>query len=152
GGWSSGAAFLDYDRDGDLDLYVSRYITLEPGAIEHGPTFLPMSEWKGLKVFKGPHELEPAADSFYRNDRHGKFVEASKEVGMGGAAPPSGSQPTSLDYDGDGDVDLFVANDSMANFLWRNEGNGTFTDVALLAGVAFNANGRPQSNMGVAAE
>jgi hypothetical protein len=76
----------------------------------------------------------------------------TKEAGMAGAAPSFGFEPVSLDYDGDGDTDLFVANDSMANFLWRNEGNGTFTDVALMAGVAFNSNGRPQSNMGVAAE
>ena len=152
GGWNNGAAFFDYDRDGDLDLYVSRYITLEPGAIEHGPTHLPMSEWKGQKVFKGPHELTPAPDSLYRNDGRGKFTEVTQEAGMAGAVPSFGFEPITLDFDDDGDVDLFVANDSMANFLWRNDGDGKFTDVALMAGVAYNPNGRPQSNMGVAAE
>jgi hypothetical protein len=150
--WGSGATFFDYDRDGDLDLYVSRYITLEPGAIEHGPTHLPMSEWKGQKVFKGPHELTPAPDSLYRNDGRGKFTEVTQEAGMAGAVPSFGFEPITLDFDDDGDVDLFVANDSMANFLWRNDGDGKFTDVALMAGVAYNPNGRPQSNMGVAAE
>jgi hypothetical protein len=152
GGWNSGAAFFDCDGDGDLDLYVSRYITLEPGAIEHGLTSLPMSEWKGQKVFKGPHEFTPAADSLYRNDGRGKFTEVTQEAGMAGAAPSFGFEPITLDFDDDGDVDLFVANDSMANFLWRNDGGGKFTDVALMAGVAYNPNGRPQSNMGVAAE
>jgi hypothetical protein len=150
GGWSSGATFLDGDGDGDLDLYVTRYVTLEPGDIEHGPAHLLFSEWKGQRVFKGPHELTPAADSYYRNNGDGTFTEATREAGMAGAQPSFGFEPLTLDFDGDGDTDLFVANDSMPSFLWRNNGDGTFTDVAFVQGVAVDGNGRPQSNMGVA--
>jgi hypothetical protein len=148
--WASGAAFLDYDRDGDLDLYVTHYVELEPGAVEHGPSKLVFSDWKGQKVFKGPHELTPSHDALYRNEGNGTFTDVTVPSGIAKAKPAFGFQPTALDYDGDGDLDLFVTNDSMANRLWRNNGDGTFTDVAVIAGVAFNEDGRPLSHMGVA--
>jgi hypothetical protein len=151
-GFNSGATLFDYDRDGDLDLYVSRYTTLEPGTVEHGPSNILMSEWKGQRVVKGPHGLDPGQHSLYRNNGDLTFTDVTQESGIGAAVASFGFEPLTLDFDDDGDSDLFVANDSMANYLWRNNGDGTFTDCALIAGVAFNSYGRPQSNMGVSGD
>jgi hypothetical protein len=149
-GWSSGAAFFDYDLDGDLDLYVTHFVHLAPGELERGPKEILLTEWKGQHVLKGPLGLTPEKDVLYRNEGDGTFRDVTEESGVGRAPAAFGFQPTTLDFDQDGRPDLFVANDSVANFLWRNQGDGTFKDVASLAGVALDEDGAPESCMGVA--
>ena len=142
--WSTGAAFGDYDRDGDVDLYVAGYAEFEPGEIPRLG-----SQWKGVDVFVGPLGLVPEADSFYRNEG-ASLVEGTEEAGLAHPEPGYGFGVLFVDVDDDGDVDLYVANDSTPNFLWRNEGDGTFTEVGLQAQVAYGAMGHSQAGMGVA--
>jgi hypothetical protein len=146
-GWNTGAVWGDFDRDGRLDLYVSNYVDFD---LEHSPA--PGSgdncHYLGLSVACGPGGLKPARGVFYRNRGDGTFAEETAARGMAGASYFSLGACAS-DYDGDGNLDLFVANDSTPNFLFRNQGDGTFREVALGAGVAFNEDGNPQAGMGV---
>ena len=147
GGWCTGAAFGDYDLDGDLDLYVARYVDFDGDAI---PPRAGM--WKGLMVFAGPMGLPAHADALLRNDG-GRFVEVSQASGVGEADPTHGLGVVFTDYDGDGDTDIFVANDSAPNYLFRNEGAGggtRFREAAWEARAAFSAEGTAQAGMGVA--
>ena len=141
--WHTGAAFGDYDGDGDLDLYVAGYAEFAVDQLE------PLgSTWRGTSVFVGPVGLQPAADLLLRND-DGRFAAAPAVVGVGAVDPAYGLGVLFVDTDDDGDVDLFVANDSMPNFLFRNDG-GQFTESALDAGLAFGGMGNEQASMGVA--
>ena len=148
GGWCTGAAFGDYDLDGDLDLYVARYVDFD---VDEIPPRAGM--WKGLMVFAGPMGLPAHADALLRNDG-GRFVEVSQASGVAGADPSYGLGVVFTDHDGDGDPDLFVANDSAPNYLFRNEGAGggpRFRESAWEARAAFSAEGTAQAGMGVAA-
>ena len=149
--WASAGAFFDADRDGDLDLYVTHYIALDPKLLTEGVKDPIYSEWEGFRVMKGPQGLPAEADEFYRNV-DGKFVAATEEVGMRQPRPAFGFQPISTDFDLDGDPDLFVSNDSSTNFLWQNQGDGTFRDSSMMTGVGFDGDGKNQSCMGVAHE
>jgi len=147
-GWGTSAAFFDADGDSDLDLYVAHYLEADLGSLlgrASGPPCL----WFGLAVFCGPSGLPGARDFFYRNNGDGTFKEASRESGLFDSSAAYGLGVVAGDYDDDGDADLYVANDSMANFLFRNQGRGVFAEVGLLAGVAYNAEGRAQASMGV---
>ncbi len=150
--WSTGAAFLDYDRDGDLDLYVANFVRYDKVlAAYEGREWLTHT-WKGLTVMSGPMGLPAAGDQLFRNDGDAGFTEVTEEMGIAAVEPSYGFQPSLGDVDGDGWLDLFVANDSRANFLWRNlEGRG-FRDTALATGVAFDRSGNKQACMGVAFE
>ncbi len=146
--WAASCAFADYDRDGCLDLYVANYVdsTIE-NHVRCGPADLP--QYCHPDVFAGlPHLL-------YRNrcDGTGSFDEVGASAGVRIDDPREGKGlgVVWLDYDDDGDPDLYVANDSTRNFLFRNEGDGTFAEVGVLAGVAYNEQGRTQAGMGVAA-
>ena len=146
-GWCTGSAFADYDLDGDLDLYVARYVDFDVDAI---PPRAGM--WKGLMVFAGPMALPAHVDALLRNDG-GRFVEVSQTSGVAAAEATYGLGVVSTDYDGDGDPDLFVANDSAPNYLFRNEGGGggpRFREVAWEARAAFSAEGTAQAGMGIA--
>ena len=142
--WSTGAAFGDYDRDGDVDLYVSAYAEFDSGEIPRLGAV-----WKGVRVFVGPMGLVPEADRFYRND-DGIFIDVTEEAGLARGDPGYGFGVLFVDTDDDGDADIFVANDSSPNFLYRNDGDGTFVDVGLGAQVAYSGMGTPQAGMGVA--
>ncbi len=144
--WSSSAAFADYDRDGDLDLYVSNYLAFDPF---HLPVDSPLCRYRGLQVQCGPHGLIPQADAFFENRGDGVFRNRNRASRVGDVEPSYGMGVVWGDYDDDGDMDVFVANDSMPNFLFLNQGDGTFREVALLAGVAVNEDGREQAGMGV---
>ena len=144
--WSSSAAFGDYDKDGDLDLYVSNYLEFD---VHNLPQDNPLCRYRSLKVQCGPRGLTPTAHRFYENQGNGKFVDATEKSGIGRARPCFGLGVVWGDYDNDGDLDIFVANDSTPNYLFRNNGDKTFSEVALLAGVALSEDGREQASMGV---
>jgi len=146
-GWNTGAAFLDADGDGDLDVYIASYIDTTLEAVLTAKRTL---SWKGVEnVAFGPFGLKGAPDHFFRNDR-GHFVDATVASGLQDRALGFGFTVRAFDYDGDGDQDLYVANDSDPNYLYRNEGHGTFKEVATWAGCAFDEKGSAQASMGLA--
>ena len=142
--WSTSASFCDYDTDGDLDLFVANYVdfTVADNKICHDPT--------GARDYCGPLQFRPVPDRLFRNDGRGRFVDVSEVSGITKADGP-GLGVVCADMNGDRRPDFYVANDAMANQLWLNNGDGTFEDGALLAGVAFNADGGPEGSMGIAA-
>jgi enediyne biosynthesis protein E4 len=147
GGWSTGCAFLDADADGDLDLYVARYVETSWDDVVRARRTL---TWRnGPRIMVGPAGLPGESDLFFENRGHGTFVEATEAHGLGDPARAYGFGVVATDYDDDGWIDLFVANDSNPNFLHHNRGNGTFESTGLTSGVAFNAEGRAQAGMGV---
>ena len=142
-GFGTAAAFADYDQDGDPDLYVANYVEYPPAVNA------PCIQAKGLQVYCGPDAYEPQADVFFRNDGDGTFADVSDAAGL---RPRAGRELGALfsDYDRDGDPDLYVAGDRTPNLLYRNDG-GRFTEVGMLAGVAFDDAGEALSGMGLAA-
>jgi hypothetical protein len=146
GGWSAGCAFLDADGDGDLDLYVTRYVTAPWEEVAAPGRFL---MWRGVaKVMLGPAGLPGASDLFFENQGDGTFKEATEKFGLVDATEAYGFGVVATDYDGDGWTDIFVANDSNPDFLYRNLGGHGFESVGLMAGVALNGEGRAQAGMG----
>lgn len=147
GGWSTGCAFFDADHDGDLDLYVARYVeTTWDSLVKAQRTLV----WRnGPRIMVGPAGLPGEADLFFENLGHGTFKEATDAHGLTDTTRAYGFGVVATDYDDDGHVDLFVANDSNPNFLYRNRGDGRFENVGVNAGVAVNAEARAQAGMGV---
>jgi hypothetical protein len=142
--WSTSASFLDYDRDGDLDLFFANYIdfTLANNKECFDPT--------GARDYCAPTHYNPAPDRLFRNEGNGRFVDVSQEAGIG-AAFGNGLGVTCADFNLDGWTDIYVANDGTDNQLWQNRGDGTFENVALMAGAAYNADGSAEAGMGVTA-
>ena len=147
--WSSSCAFADYDRDGDLDLYVSAYMLFDVMKPQERANDGTRCGYRGLEVSCGPRGMTPVPDRFYENAGNGRFIDATERSGVGRVAPSFGMGVVWGDYDDDGDQDIYVANDEMPNFLFRNNGDRTFTEVGLQAGVALSHDGRPQGSMGV---
>ena len=146
GGWSTGCTFFDADADGDLDLYVVRYVETTWESLAHAQRTL---NWRGgPRIMVGPTGLPGEADLFFENVGQGRFVEATDRHGLSDRSRGYGYGVVATDYDDDGFVDLFVANDSNPNFLYHNLGNGRFESVGLAAGVAVNGDGRAQAGMG----
>src|SRR5688572_15647951 len=146
GGWSTGCTFFDAEGDGDLDLYVARYVETTWDSVAQAQRTL---RWRGgPHIMVGPTGLPGAADLFFENVGHGRFVEATDRRGLTDRSRAYGYGVVATDYDDDGFVDLFVANDSNPNFLYHNLGNGRFESVGLEAGVAVNGDGRAQAGMG----
>jgi hypothetical protein len=146
GGWSTGCTFFDADADGDLDLYVARYVETTWDSVLHALRTL---VWRnGPRIMVGPTGLPGESDLFFENLGNGRFKEATAAHGLADPARGYGFGVVSTDYDGDGLVDLFVANDSTPNFLYHNQGNGQFESVGLVAGVAVNGEARAQAGMG----
>lgn len=152
--WATSLALFDADRDGALDLYIGQYLDLDPcapplHAIGEGALSVPCT-WKGYEVFCGPSGLPAQPDRILRGNGDGSFSEASAKWLPGHVAGYAlGVLP--FDADGDGDTDLFVANDSSPNLLLINDGRGVFTDHAYAAGVSLSADGRAQAGMGLSA-
>ncbi len=142
--WSTSAAFLDFDHDGWLDLYVGNYVDFT--LTNHQPCFAPTS----ARDYCTPLAYRPEPDRLLRNRGDGTFEDVSARAGIleshGGALGV-----VAADFDGDGRLDIYVANDQMANQLWMNRGAGRFEDEALLAGSALDRDGKPEASMGVAA-
>ena len=144
--WSTGCAFLDADGDGDLDLYVARYVTAPESEVANPERFL---VWRGVaKVMLGPTGLPGATDLFFENTGGGRFKEATEAWGLSDRTSAYGFAVVATDYDGDGWTDIFVANDSNPNFLYRNRAGKGFESVGLASGVAVNVDGRAQAGMG----
>ncbi|HEX8352475.1 MAG TPA: CRTAC1 family protein [Pyrinomonadaceae bacterium] len=147
--WSTGAAFVDYDNDGRLDLFVANYVDFDVNRLPEfgkGRT----CQYKGIAVQCGPRGLPGAGDSLYRNQGDGTFADVSKKAGVADPGGFYGLGVVCSDFDDDGLTDIFVANDSTPNFLYRNQGDGTFKDVGFVSGTAVNENGSEQGSMGVA--
>lgn len=147
--WATGAAFGDYDGDGWDDLFVSHYVDFD---LKDLPAFGSSitCHYHGIPVQCGPRGLKGSPDNLYHNNGNGTFTDVSKQAGVEDAQGFFGLTAIWNDFNHDGRLDLFVANDSEPNYLYRNDGNGHFTDVAYRAGVAVNQDGAEQANMGVA--
>lgn len=146
--WSTGAAFVDYDNDGKLDLFVSNYVGFD---FNHLPEFGAgrTCQFKGIPVQCGPRGLPGAGDSLYHNNGNGTFSDVSRPAGVSDADGYYGLGVICGDFDEDGLVDIFVANDSTPNFLYHNNGDGTFKEIAFSSGTAVNESGSEQGSMGV---
>ncbi|MDX6404069.1 MAG: enediyne biosynthesis protein [Blastocatellia bacterium] len=146
--WSTGAAFVDYDNDGKLDLFVSNYVDFD---VNNLPEFGQgrTCQFKGIPVQCGPRGLKGAGDSLYHNNGDGTFTDVSKKAGVSDPDGYYGLGVICSDLDGDGLVDIYVANDSTPNFLYHNNGDGTFKDIGFPSGTAVNENGSEQGSMGV---
>ncbi len=145
-GWGASAAFADFDADGDLDLYVINYLIWDHGLD------LQCFNAKGAEDYCSPtNYMAPAKDLLYRNNGNGTFTNMSESASIG-TRTGTGLGVLCNDYTGDGMIDIFVANDSMADQLWQNNGSWSFTDVAAIRGCALDDEGRAKAGMGVATD
>jgi enediyne biosynthesis protein E4 len=157
-GWGGGCAFADFDLDGDLDLYVANYLDYavqeQPeGLLPYVSGRLQSDDLGGMALYAAPLSYPGASNRLYRNDGGKRFTDVAASAGVAHARGRD-MGVTFLDYDDDGDPDLFVANDQEGNALFRNDGpwpGGTFTDMGLLSGVAYDGDGNAQATMGVCA-
>ncbi len=149
GGWSTGCAFADYDNDGFADLFVVHYLEFD---LNNKPEWgsRPYCYYRGIPVHCGPKGLAPETDRLYHNNGDCTFTDVSVKAGILQQKRYYGFTAVWNDYDDDGLQDIYVANDSTPNLLYRNNGNGTFSEVGLMTGVAVSEDGHEQAGMGVA--
>ena len=148
--WGTGCAFLDYDRDGYLDLFVSNYLVFDPKTAPD-PGTNPYCQYRGLAVNCGPRGLQGESNLLYRNNGDGTFADVSVKSGVNLPSGYYGLGVLVADFDNDGWPDVYVATDTTPSILFRNNRDGTFTDIAVLAGCAYDENGKAQGGMGVVA-
>lgn len=139
--WGTSCAFADVDGDGDLDLYVANYAAYNPKDDKQ-------CKERGVHVYCGPHAYPAVHDTFYKNNGDGTFTDVSAVYRPPDLIPQHGLGVTFGDSDGDGDADLYVANDQDPNFLFQNNGKGKFLEVALISGVCYNDMGKEEAGMG----
>ena len=140
--WGASVAFLDFDRDGWLDIYVANYVQLDEDKV--------CADDAGRPDFCGPGMFPGIPDRLYRNKGDGTFIDATESAGIATSAY-AGLGVVCADFDGDGWIDIYVANDLDPNLLWLNQGDGTFIDDAIILGAAYNTHGRTEAGMGVTA-
>ena len=147
--WATGAAFGDYDGDGWADLFVSHYVDFH---LDNMAAFgsKDTCKYEGIDVQCGPRGLPGAPDNLYHNNRDGTFTDVSTKSGVSDPEKRYGLTAVWSDFDNDGKLDLFVANDAGPNYLYKGDGAGRFTDAGFTSGIAYNENGQAQANMGVA--
>lgn len=146
--WSTSGAFLDYDEDGALDLAIASYLKFDTESI--GSRESGACQWKGYPVMCGPEGLVPQRDSLYRGVGDGTFVDSRFQAKYLPNEAGYGLGVTTLDFDADGDTDLYLTNDSTPNFLWENLGDGTFQEAGMARNVGLDDNGKEQAGMGIA--
>ncbi|MBI2501950.1 MAG: CRTAC1 family protein [Candidatus Latescibacteria bacterium] len=146
--FSTSTAFFDYDQDGDLDLYVANYVVFDRARVDAAKrsdcVFM-----GGVQVYCGPKGMPGAPDVLYRNEGDGHFTDVSKPSGIAGPSEYYGLGVVAEDFDQDGYMDIYVADDETPSLLFHNKGDGTFTDLAVMAGVAYNGEGDEQAGMGI---
>ena len=149
GRWGTGCSFVDYDRDGHLDLFVCNFVHLDP---DNPPSIDNASfcQWKGVPTMCGPRGLPGDTNILYHNNGDGTFTDVSEKAGILKPGPRYSITSVCCDYDNDGWPDIYVAVDSMPSILYQNNHDGTFTDIAVMAGCAYNADGHEQAGMGLA--
>jgi enediyne biosynthesis protein E4 len=147
--WATGAAFGDYDGDGWDDLFVAHYVDFH---LDDLPAFgsSPTCKYRGIDVQCGPRGLKKSSGNLYHNNHNGTFTDASKQAGIADSPNSFGLTAVWSDFDGDGHLDLFLANDAGRNYLFQNDGSGHLTDIGFASGVAVSQDGAEQANMGVA--
>jgi len=148
--WGTGCAFLDYDRDGHLDLAVANYVRLDPAETPK-PGANPLCMHKGLPVMCGPRGLTGGTNALFHNTGSGKFTDVSQTSGFSKPAGYFGFSVVTGDFNNDGWTDIYIACDSTPSILFSNNRDGTFTDIGVSSGTAFNQDGQEQAGMGAAA-
>jgi hypothetical protein len=147
--WGTGCAFLDYDRDGYVDLFIANYVDLDLKATPPAGAN-PNCVWKGLPVMCGPSGLPKGRNALFHNNRDGTFTDVSEQAGILKPGGRYGLGVVAADFDNDGWPDIYVACDMTPSLLYHNRGDGTFEERGVNAGVAYNYDGRLQAGMGVA--
>ena len=147
--WGAGCTWLDYDRDGRLDLFVCNYIKLDPDNMPMD-TQEASCQWKGIPVMCGPRGLPGDTNLLYHNNGDGTFTDVSQKSGILKPGPRYSITAASFDFDNDGWPDIYVAVDSQPSILYHNNQDGTFTDIAVIAGCSYSENGHEQAGMGIA--
>jgi enediyne biosynthesis protein E4 len=147
--WGAGCTFLDYDRDSHLDLFVCNYLKLDPATIKPASD-TSYCQWKGVPIMCGPRGLAGDTNILYHNNGDGTFTDVSEKSGILKPGPRYSITAVSYDFDNDGWPDIYVAVDSAPSILFQNNHDGTFTDIAVMAGCAYSDNGHEQAGMGVA--
>jgi hypothetical protein len=145
--WSTGCSFVDYDRDGNADIFVARYVDFSYDAVPRSE----QCQWKGINIYCGPRGLKPGVNALYHNNGDGTFTDVSQKSGILNGAICYGFTSLTADFDHDGWPDIYVACDSTASILYHNNHDGTLSDMAKQAGVAYNENGSEQAGMGLSA-
>ena len=145
--WGTGCAFVDYDRDGHLDLFVSQYVDFDP-AKTPVPGQSTFCRWKGIPVMCGPRGLKGARNELYHNNGDGTFNDVSEKSGVATAGPYFCFTALTGDFDKDGWPDIYVACDSTPSLLFHNNHDGTFSEIGVRAGVAYDEDGHEQAGMG----
>jgi hypothetical protein len=148
GRWGTGCSFLDYDRDGNLDLFVCNFVKLDP---DKPPSVDEASfcQWKGVPTMCGPRGLPGDTNILYHNNGDGTFTDVSEKAGILKPGPRFSITSVSYDFDNDGWPDIYVAVDSEPSIFFKNNHDGTFTDIAVMAGCAYNDDGHEQAGMGL---
>ena len=139
--WGIAAVYLDFDADGDLDIFVVNYLTYELS--------MPVTTFKGIVGYGHPRSYEGTPDVLYRNNGDGTFTNIAETAGVTNPTEGRGMAAVACDYDNDGFPDIYVANDTSRNFLYHNNGDGTFTDESLFIGVGYDEGGVAEGSMGV---
>jgi hypothetical protein len=146
--YGTGCTFVDYDRDGKLDLFVTNYVAWADGLREL-PSADQTCRWKGLRVFCGPIGLRSSRSYLFRNLGSGKFADVSEASGIARVPPGNGFTVIAADFDNDGWPDLYVANDATPSRMLHNRGNGTFEEIGAASATAYSDTGLEQAGMGV---
>ncbi|HEV2135972.1 MAG TPA: CRTAC1 family protein [Terracidiphilus sp.] len=148
GRWGTGCTFLDYDRDGHLDLFICNFVKLDP---DHPPSLndTTFCQWKGIPTMCGPRGLPGDTNLLYHNNGDGTFTDVSEKSGILKPGPRYSITSVSYDFDNDGWPDIYVAVDSEPSILFKNNHDGSFTDIAVMAGCAYNDDGHEQAGMGI---